>query len=91
MSRIIWDPNLFVCLLEDKGELTERVVALRERMVERRDELDAIQLACTSVVGVDMFITNYQRLSRRIVPGVHFIQLLASAALQIVYRSNGGT
>ena len=39
MSRIFWDTNLFVYLLEDKGELTERVVALRERMVERSDEL----------------------------------------------------
>ena len=39
MSRIFWDTNLFVYLLEDKGELTERVVSLRERMIERRDEL----------------------------------------------------
>ena len=39
MSRIFWDTNLFVYLFEDKGELTEQVVALRERMVERSDEL----------------------------------------------------
>ena len=140
MSRIFWDTNLFVYLLEDKGELTEQVVALRERMVERSDELltstltlgeilvrplevgdetlgrryeqsitaaatvlpfdraaaaafagirrdrsiappDAIQLACASVAGVDMFITNDLRLSRRVVPGVHFIQPLANAVL----------
>ena len=140
MSRIFWDTNLFVYLLEDKGELTERVVALRERMVERSDELitstltlgeilvrpveagdddlarryeqaimsaaivlpfdrraavafagirrdrsmappDAIQLACASVAGVDMLITNDQRLSRKVVPGIHFIQSLANAAL----------
>ncbi|MCY4012385.1 MAG: type II toxin-antitoxin system VapC family toxin [Gammaproteobacteria bacterium] len=140
MSRIFWDTNLFVHLLEDKGELTERVVALRERMVERSDELftstltlgeilvrpveagdeelarryehaitaaatvlqfdrsaavafagirrdrsiappDAIQLACASVAGVDMFITSDQRLSRKVVPGIHFIQSLANAAL----------
>ena len=140
MSRIFWDTNLFIYLLEDKGELTERVVSLRERMVERQDQLltsaltlgeilvkpletgnelltrryersiaanaailpfdqaaavafatvrqnrsiqpaDAIQLACASVAGVDMFITNDQRLSRHVVPGIHFIQSLASAAL----------
>ena len=140
MSRIFWDTNLFVYLFEDKGELTERVVSLRERMIERNDELltsaltlgeilvkpmesgnevlvrryeqaiaasatvvpfdqaaasafaavrrdraipppDAIQLACASVVGVDLFITNDQRLSRKIVPGIHFIQSLATAAL----------
>lgn len=42
---------------------------------------DAIQLACASVAGVDMFITNDQRLSRKVVPGIHFIQSLANAAL----------
>ena len=140
MSRIFWDTNLFVYLLEDKGELTERVVSLRKRMIERNDELltstltlgeilvkpleagdetlarhyeqaitaaatvipfdppaayafatvrrdrtirppDAIQLACASVAGVDMFITNDRRLNRKVVPGVHFIQSLATAAL----------
>ena len=140
MSRIFWDTNLFVYLFEDKGELTERVVALRERMIERNDELltstltlgeilvrpaeadaedlarryeqaisaaatllpfdrqaavafarirrdrsiappDAIQLACASVAGVDMFITNDHRLSRMVVPGIHFIQPLANAGL----------
>ena len=140
MSRIFWDTNLFIYLLEDKGDLTERVVSLRERMIERQDQLltsaltlgeilvkpleagdeqlmrryersitasaavlpfdqaaatafatirqnrsiqpaDAIQLACASVAGVDMFITNDQRLSRQIVPGIHFIQSLAVAAL----------
>jgi len=140
MSRIFWDTNLFVYLLEDEGELAERVVSLRERMIERNDELltsaltlgeilvkpleagdetlarryeqaitaaatvipfdqtaayafatvrrdrtiqppDAIQLACASVAGVDLFITNDHRLNRRVVPGVHFIQSLATAAL----------
>jgi len=140
MSRIFWDTNLFVYLLEDKGELTDQVVALRERMVERSDELltstltlseilvrpvevgdetlarryeqsitaaatvlpfdraaaaafagirrdrsiappDAIQLACASVAGVDMFLTNDLRLSRQVVPGIHFIQSFANASL----------
>ncbi len=140
MSRIFWDTNLFVYMLEDKGQLTERVVSLRERMIERGDELltstltlgeilvkpleagdealahryeqaimaaaavvpfdrpaahafaavrrdgtirppDAVQLACASVAGIDLFITNDQRLSRKVVPGVHFIQSLATALL----------
>lgn len=140
MSRIFWDTNLFIYLLEDKGELTERVVSLRERMGERSDELltstltvgeilvrpletgdeqladqyqhaltaaatilpfdgpaarkfasirrdrtirppDAIQLACAAAAGVDLFITNDQRLSRKVVPGIHFIQSLATATL----------
>ena len=39
MSRIFWDTNLFVYLLEDRGELAERVVSLRKRMIVRNDEL----------------------------------------------------
>ena len=140
MSRIFWDTNLFVYLLEDKGERTEQVVALRQRMIERQDQLltsaltlseilvkpleagdrelmrhyeraitasaavlpfdqaasvalatvrqdpsihpaDAIQLACASAAGVDMFITNDQRLSQHVVPGIHFIQSLGGATL----------
>ena len=138
MSRIFWDTNLFIYLFEDRGEMTERVVSLRERMIERNDELltsaltlgeilvkpmetgdqdlmhryeqaimvsaaivpfdataasifasvrrdrtihppDAIQLACASVASVDMFITNDHRLSRKAVPGIQFIQPLATA------------
>lgn len=140
MSRIFWDTNLFIYLLEDEGELADQVVALRQRMIERKDELltsaltvgeilvkplgagderlvrvyeraitdsatvlpfdqpaaaayaavrqtrsiqpaDAIQLACAAAAGVDLFITNDQRLSRQVVPGIHFIQSLAVAAL----------
>ena len=40
-----------------------------------------MQLACAAVAGVDMFITNDQRLSRHVVPGIHFIQSLDGAAL----------
>lgn len=39
MSRIFWDTNLFIYLLEDYADLSDRVVALRRRMVERSDQL----------------------------------------------------
>ena len=39
MSRIFWDTNLFIYLIEDYGDLSERVVALRERMLSRNDQL----------------------------------------------------
>lgn len=140
MSRIFWDTNLFVYLLEGEGEASKQVLALRERMIERSDELitsaltlgevlvkpmeagderlvgvyeqaitgaavvvpfddaaarrfasirrdrsirppDAIQLACASVARVDLFVTNDARLSRKIVPGIHFIQSLGTAAI----------
>ena len=135
MSRVFWDTNLFVYLLEGTGARAESVVALRKRMVERGDELltstltlgellvkpvemgdeelrdryleamdagvtvlsfdaraalrfaairgdrsirapDAIQLACAAAGGTDLFITNDDRLSRKNVPGIGFIQSL---------------
>ena len=39
MSRIFWDTNLFVYLIEDRGERAEQVAALRRWMIERDDEL----------------------------------------------------
>jgi len=42
---------------------------------------DAIQLACAAKAQVDLFITNDDRLSRKIVPGIHFIASLENAPL----------
>ena len=39
VSRVFWDTNLFVYLVEDRGERAERVSTLRRRMIERDDEL----------------------------------------------------
>ena len=135
MSRVFWDTNLFVYLIEGTGARAESVAALRRRMIERGDELltsaltlgellvkpvetgddelrdhylqamdeavtvlpfdaraaprfaairgdrsirapDAIQLACAAADGTDLFITNDDRLSRKNVPGIAFIQSL---------------
>ena len=138
MSRIFWDTNLFIYLIEDFGAFSDRVVALRTRMLERGDQLltsaltlgevlvkpmeagredlqraygealttaavivpldegaavayarirkdqsirppDAIQLACASHAGVDLFITNDDRLSQKAVSGIHFVSSLDRA------------
>jgi len=39
MSRIFWDTNLFIYLIEDYGEFSERAAALRKRMLSRNDQL----------------------------------------------------
>jgi uncharacterized protein len=39
MSRIFWDTNLFIYLLEGEGEEGERVKSLRRAMVDRGDQL----------------------------------------------------
>ncbi|HEX4380463.1 MAG TPA: PIN domain-containing protein [Candidatus Acidoferrum sp.] len=39
MSRIFWDTNVFIYLLEDYGELSEKAAELRKRMKARGDQL----------------------------------------------------
>jgi len=133
VSRIFFDTNLFIYLLEDGGPRGAKVGELIERLSERRDELltstftlaevlvkpismgnyawadryekllntpgvsllpfdrgcariyaqlrqdrslkppDAIQLSCAAGARCDLFVTNDERLSRRIVPGIQFI------------------
>lgn len=140
VSRVFWDTNLFIYLLEDFGPQSDRVAEVRARMLERDDELctstltlgevlvkpaeqgnaalrqryeevlsqtarlimfdrevarryaeirrnrgirppDAIQLACAAQVGVDLFITNDDRLSRLTIPGIQFLVPLDRAFL----------
>jgi predicted nucleic acid-binding protein len=39
MSRIFWDTNLFIYLLEDYGNLSKAVAQLRSKMLVRGDQL----------------------------------------------------
>lgn len=138
MSKVFFDTNLFIYLLEDYGALSKRVEVVWQNMKSRKDDLytstftlaevlvkpqssgnitgmhrfermltsaaslisfdekaarayaairqdrsikppDAIQLACAAAVGMDLFITNDQRLSRKVVSGIHFITSLDAA------------
>jgi predicted nucleic acid-binding protein len=140
MSRVFWDSNLFIYLLEEYGHLSEQVISLRKSMLRRRDELvtstitlgevlvhparnnrpdiasayeqeitqgallipfdiqaarifgaircdktikapDAIQLACAAQARCDLFITNDDRLSGKIIPGIQFVTSLQRAPL----------
>jgi len=140
MSRVFWDTNLFIYLVEAHPKYSQRVVDLRRRMLKRRDQLytsaltlgevlvkpvetgnealrrsyeramttgvvlisldqdaarnyaqirqdrslrapDTIQLACAAQAQVDLFITNDDRLSGKVVPGVQFIVSLEKAFL----------
>lgn len=44
MSRVFWDTNLFIYLLEGHGQRSQSVADLRERMLQRNDQL------CTSTL-----------------------------------------
>ena len=67
MSRIFWDTNLFIYLIEDYGERSERVVNLRERMLERGDQLVTSTLTLGEVLvrpleaGRDDLREGYER------------------------------
>ncbi len=50
MSRIFWDTNLFIYLIEDYGKLSERVATLRQRMLERGDQLFTSSLTLGEVL-----------------------------------------
>ena len=143
MSRIFWDTNLFVYLLEDYRDLSAKTIALRRRMIARGDQLltstmtmgeilvkplkhgdkatarlyeeniargavivpfdlkaarvyadlratrtkkevsppDAIQLSCAASAGVDLFITNDDRLKDERIAGIQFVTSLERAPL----------
>lgn len=138
MSRVFWDTNLFIYLIEGTGDRSRQVLELYGRMRERGDSLftsaltvgevlvkpvernndalrrryeqalgsgatvlpfdvdaashyaeirqdrsirppDAIQLACAAAAEIDLFITNDDRLTRKSVRGIQFIQPLGNA------------
>jgi predicted nucleic acid-binding protein len=141
LSRIFFDTNLFIYLLEDFGAVSRKARDVFARIVDRQDELvtstltvgevlvkplaegdidwadryeklldtpgvtvvpfdrpaarifaqirqdrtlrppDAIQLACAAQARCDLFITNDDRLSRRVIPGLQFITSLERAFL----------
>ncbi|MGH9499392.1 MAG: type II toxin-antitoxin system VapC family toxin [Terriglobales bacterium] len=132
MSRIFWDTNLFIYLLEPNDEFSPLTRDLRTKMLARGDQLltstitlgeilikplqagdaercrkyeraicsvatvvafdikaarhyasiktnrsikapDAVQLACAASAGVDLFITNDDRLQNHQIAGIQFI------------------
>ena len=42
---------------------------------------DAVQLACAATAETDLFITNDERLSRKVIPSIQFIQALANVRI----------
>jgi predicted nucleic acid-binding protein len=66
VSRIFWDTNLFIYLIEDFRDLSERVINLRRRMVERGDELYTSALTLGEILikpleaGDDIIARRYE-------------------------------
>lgn len=49
MSRIFWDSNVFIYLLEDYGHSSRQVKTMLDRMAERGDELSTSALTIAEV------------------------------------------
>jgi len=70
VSRIFWDTNLFIYLIEDFRDLSERVTALRRRMLERGDELYTSALTLGEILikpleaGNDVLARRYEETLR---------------------------
>jgi predicted nucleic acid-binding protein len=64
VSRIFWDTNLFIYLIEDFRDLSERVTVLRRRMLERGDALYTSALTLGEILIKPMEAGN-ESLARR--------------------------
>ena len=64
MSRIFWDTTLFIYLIEDYADSSERVARLRKRMMERNDDLYASALTLGEIL-VKPLEANDEVLARR--------------------------
>src|SRR5262245_11254633 len=51
MAKIFWDTNLFIYLIEDSPQFADRVVALRQSMLARRDTLYTSSLTIGEVLA----------------------------------------
>jgi len=64
VSRIFWDTTLFIYLIEDYADSSERVARLRKRMMERNDDLYASALTLGEIL-VKPLEANDEVLARR--------------------------
>ena len=77
MSRIFFDTNLFIYLLEDSGERASKVSGILERISGRRDELLTTTLTLAEVlvkplsVGDIVWADRYEKLLNT--PGVSLL------------------
>ena len=66
-------------LISFSAEAAESYARIRQDRTIRAP--DAIQLSCASIAGIDLFVTNDDRFSRKAVPGIQFIVSLERAFL----------
>jgi predicted nucleic acid-binding protein len=59
LSRIFWDSNIFIYLLEDYGPLSHKVAEVRQRMLERNDQLVTSTFTLGEILVKPMELGNH--------------------------------
>ena len=94
MSRIFWDTNLFIYLFEGHGERADRAAALRQRLVDRGDQLYTSTLTLGEVLvkpleqGDEALARRYEEALTRAVILVPF-EVAAARAYAGLRRQKG--
>jgi predicted nucleic acid-binding protein len=78
VSRIFWDTNLFIYLWEDYGALSQAVVELRAKMLQRGDQLLTSTLTLAEIL-VKPTVAGNTELCRK------YEEAISSAALLIPF------
>lgn len=78
MSKVFWDTNLFIYLLEDYGVLSERVAEIRRQMLARNDQL------CTSTLTLGEILVKRQEIGDE-AEMREFVQIVTSGAVVIPF------
>jgi predicted nucleic acid-binding protein len=81
MSRIFWDTNLFIYLLEGRGSLFEQVKNLRRAMLSRGDQLLTSALTLGEVL-VKPIQQGDEELTRK------YTEAVATASLTIAFDTS---
>lgn len=75
MSRIFWDTNIYIYLLEDYGPWSELAKNLREKMIDRQDQLITSALTLGEIL-VKPTAAGETELCRKYVEGLAAISLI---------------
>jgi predicted nucleic acid-binding protein len=78
MSRIFWDTNLFIYLLEDYSALSQRVAEVRQQMAARKDQLYTSTLTLGEILVKPRSAGDEAGIQR-------FIEALTSSAILVPF------
>lgn len=85
MSRVFWDTNVYIYLLEDFGTWSERAVNLRNKMLERGDQLVTSTLTLGEIL-VKPTAAGDTELCRKYVQGLTAASLMIPFDLEAAKR-----